>query len=291
MLYVWAAPPIFALGPLAVLLALSRPASSRERAWLLATVLLSLVWLAPVGGVADQVTRAAGVFLTAAFAAVSLLRLGGFPARAGLAVAAAAAATAVTCAAVGIGWGVVRRDVGRMALRFYRTLEETNAGGAPSERTAAMLDAMYALVDATASLFPGMLALWALAGLALAWSWHRRLASRPHGGPLGTLRDFRFSDHLVWGFVIALGLLLAGAPEPWRTGAANLLLVLGTLYAVRGAAVGAASFPRLPLPVVLGGMIGVILLLPLVVFGLLLLGLVDTWVDFRRHLPASRSGD
>ena len=71
---------------------------------------------------------------------------------------------------------------------------------------------------------------------------------------------------------------------------ANLLLVLGVLYAARGLAVvltqagGVAG----PVAAVLGFI--AVFLLPFVVGGLTLLGLADTWLDFRRRLSTPSTG-
>ena len=87
-------------------------------------------------------------------------------------------------------------------------------------------------------LYPGLLAIAAIAGLRLAWAWYHRLALRPLGLPPAPFRAFGFSDQLIWGWVAALALtLLARCPTPWRLLGANLLLVLGVLYAARGLAV------------------------------------------------------
>jgi len=73
------------------------------------------------------------------------------------------------------------------------------------------------------------------------WAWYHRLAVRPLGTPPAPFRTFVFSDQLVWGWVAAAGLVLIPVPEPWRLLGANLLLVLGVLYAARGLAVVALS--------------------------------------------------
>ncbi len=74
-------------------------------------------------------------------------------------------------------------------------------------------------------------------------------------------------------------------PRPGGSSGANLLLVLGVLYAARGLAVffGAArASGRAGAAAVL--LLISMFLLPFVVGGLTLLGLADTWLDFRRRL-------
>ena len=66
----------------------------------------------------------------------------------------------------------------------------------------------------------------------------------------------------------------------WSTAAENVLVVCGALYAVRGAAV-MSRFLR-PGVAFLLIVIATIFLLPFALVGLVLLGLADTWIDFRR---------
>jgi hypothetical protein len=64
----------------------------------------------------------------------------------------------------------------------------------------------------------------------------------------------------------------------------NLLLVWAVLYAVRGLAVFTAGSGRVPGPVLATLTIISMFLFPFVAAGLTLLGLADTWLDFRRRL-------
>ena len=65
------------------------------------------------------------------------------------------------------------------------------------------------------------------------------------------------------------------------------MLVWAVLYAVRGLAVFFAGSRRVPGVVMATLTLIAMFLLPFVLGGLTLLGLADTWVDFRRRLPAS----
>ena len=78
--------------------------------------------------------------------------------------------------------------------------------------------------------------------------------------------------------------------ESARLAGANLLLVWGGLYAARGLAVFSAGSARVPTPVVATLAFISLFLLPFVVGGLLLLGLADTWLDFRRRLATPSTG-
>ena len=138
-----------------------------------------------------------------------------------------------------------------------------------------------------------MLAIAAIAGLRLAWAWYHRLASRPLGTPPAPCRFFGFNDPLVWAWVAAAALVLVPVPEAWRLLGANLILVLGVLYAARGLAVVMTQAGGIAAPVAAAVTLVALLVLPFIVGGLTLLGLADTWLDFRRRLttPATRGND
>jgi hypothetical protein len=131
-----------------------------------------------------------------------------------------------------------------------------------------------------------MLALSSLAGLAVGWWVFRRLTVRD-AEALGPLREFRFSDGMIWVLIGGLALLLL----PWdglagRAGS-NVLVFVALLYALRGAAVllvigGAPG----PLGWILVALVGV-LLYPLVMIGMFALGVSDTWLDLRTRRARS----
>jgi hypothetical protein len=73
----------------------------------------------------------------------------------------------------------------------------------------------------------------------------------------------------------------------WRGVGANLLLVSAALYAMRGLAVFSAGSKRVPGIVLATLSVVALFLFPFVLSGLTLLGLADTWLDFRRRLAAS----
>jgi hypothetical protein len=164
--------------------------------------------------------------------------------------------------------------------------DQWRTAGAPQE----LIDQAGAMVHSASQLYPGLLALAGIAGLRLAWAWYHRLAVHPLGAPPAPFRTFAFSDQLVWGWVLAMALTLVPVPEPWRLAGANLLLVLVVLYAARGLAVVLTQAGGIAGPV--GAVLGIIAvyLLPFVVGGLTLLGLADTWLDFRRRLSTPSTG-
>jgi hypothetical protein len=148
-----------------------------------------------------------------------------------------------------------------------------------------------------APLYPAMLLLESLVALALAWAVYHRLNRARLGAPLAPLRDFRFSDQLVWGFVAGLVMVVVPGLEALDTLGRNLLVLFGGLYVVRGVGIIAWAIVRLPRGRMIAGMAlaGLALLfggssiVPALgaVFGSvalvppLLLGLSDSWVDWR----------
>ena len=60
-----------------------------------------------------------------------------------------------------------------------------------------------------------MTAIASLSALGLAWWLYRRVTIRD-AQPLGRLRDFKFSDELVW--VVVIGAALGDQPDAWERG-------------------------------------------------------------------------
>jgi hypothetical protein len=285
--YLLFAPPVFVFGPLAGLLLLSRPGTVREWIWLLAAAAWSLLWLQEVGGLGAQVIRAGAVLLCGTFLALTLWRPSNAVGRALAATASAGAALVLWMRGLGIGWPQLVNGVDRDLAAYQTALsDQWRDAGAPQE----LIDRASAVMHSVSQLYPAMLAIAAIAGLRLAWAWYHRLAVRPLGTPPAPFRSFGFNDQLVWGWVAAMALALLPAPEPWRLLGANLLLVLGALYAARGLAVVATQSRGVAGPVAAVLVLISLFLLPFVVGGLTLLGLADTWLDFRRRLTTPATG-
>ncbi|NNG15070.1 MAG: DUF2232 domain-containing protein, partial [Gemmatimonadales bacterium] len=105
-------------------------------------------------------------------------------------------------------------------------------------------------------------------------------------------REFAFSDHLVWAVIAGLGVYLAPFGHTSTVLALNALAVLAALYGIRGVAVVWAIALegrgwRLLLLAVVGGTLLFAFVAPVVV----LLGLADTWVGFRRRLMRLSKGE
>jgi hypothetical protein len=285
--YLLLAPPVLLFGPLAGLLLLARPATVREWLWLGGTTLLSILWLNQAGGLAAQFTRADAALLTGTFLALTVWRPSGRFSRALATTALAGAALVVWMWHLNVGWAEVQRAVEHDLWSYNRDLVMRLGEAAPGSNAEGMLNQMSAMVRTIGSFYPALLTLASLAGLRLAWRWHHRIARRPLGPPPAPFAAFDFSDQLVWGWVAGLALCLFPLPEVWRAVGGNLLLVWSVLYAVRGLAVFSAGSKRVPGPVIATLTVIAMFLLPFVLGGLTLLGLADTWLDFRRRLTAS----
>jgi hypothetical protein len=146
-------------------------------------------------------------------------------------------------------------------------------------------------------LYPAMLLLESLAALTLAWAVYHRLNRARLGPPLAPLREFSFSDQLIWGFVAGLVMVVVPGLAALDVLGRNLLVLFGGLYLVRGtgviawyimrlerrrlvaafAAIGAALlFGSSSLVPALGAVFGSMAVVPP-----LLLGLSDSWMDWR----------
>jgi hypothetical protein len=129
-------------------------------------------------------------------------------------------------------------------------------------------------------LFPSMLALESLAALALAWALYHRVGRERLGAPLGTLKEFRFNDQLVWGLIAGLVMTIVPGLGALRGLGANLLMFFGAVYALRG--MGVALWFLAPGRFVMALLIGFAVLFWHVIGVLALgLGLGDTWADWR----------
>ncbi|MGH7663071.1 MAG: DUF2232 domain-containing protein [Gemmatimonadaceae bacterium] len=129
--------------------------------------------------------------------------------------------------------------------------------------------------------FPALLAIESLAALALAWSLYHRVTRVRIGAPLSTLREFRFSDQLVWALVAGIAIVLLPGLTVLRSAGLNLLVFFGTLYALRGVGVLFWLLAPYDFAIALACIVGV-LAWPLFTAVALGLGLGDTWRDWRK---------
>lgn len=130
------------------------------------------------------------------------------------------------------------------------------------------------------TMYAAVLAVESLAALAVTWALFHRVSRTRIGAPLAPLREFRFSDQLVWGLVVSIVLLVLPSFSGLRTMGLNLLIFFGALYALRGLGVLAWYLSSHKVGLVLV-MIVAILALPLTSLFSLGVGLGDTWLDWR----------
>jgi hypothetical protein len=284
--YLLLAPPVLLFGPLAGLLLLARPHTPREWLWLVVSAAASVTWLNQAGGLAGQFTRAGAVLLVGTFLALTVWRPSGKFSRVLATTAIAGVALVLWMWHLGLGWNEVQRAVER-DLWSYNQDVLTRLGEVGQTYPDGFLNQMADMIRTFGALYPALFALACIAGLRLAWIWHHRIAQHPLGQRPERFTAFEFSDQLVWGWVVGLSLCLLPLPEYGRAVGANLLLVWAVLYAVRGLAVFFAGSRRVPGVVMATLTVVAMFLLPFVLGGLTLLGLADTWLDFRRRLPAS----
>ena len=284
--YLLVAPPMFVFGPLVGLLLLSRPATLREWVWVAAATSWSLLWLSEAGGLSGQFVRAAAVLVSGSYLALTVWRPSNQLSRCLAATGGAGIALGGWMIGLGVRWTELRQSI-QLDLAEIDRLARAQWSGM-SGATEALAD-LAGMADTLSMLYPGLLALVAIAGLRLAWSWYHRIAERPIGPAPAPFAAFSFNDQMVWGLVTGVALLLLPLPGV-RVIGDNLVLVWAALYAVRGMAVFAAIAGRVPAPVLVALAAVTLLLLPFVLGGLTLLGLADTWLDFRRRLTPVTGG-
>jgi predicted membrane protein DUF2232 len=283
----WAPPSLVGL-PFAALTLAARPRAPAE--WLAggAVGLASVALLvSPAGDLLTGLVRAYIVLVTAAFLALTLVVRGGgdfFQRALRASLVAGVAALALARAAGGAtAWEALHWEAMRQASTSMRFL---------AQRQPQLFIAFEPVVRFVSDTIPATLALQSVAGLALAWQWHQRVAAQPLGQALGPFREFRFGDHWVWALVAALTVWVVPLLAGLKTVALNLGIALGVLYLLRGVAIVIACAGALgvsPAALVIVAAISTVLAVPLLflVPGLATLGVTDTWLEFRRRLKAA----
>ncbi len=243
-------------------------------------VLLATLFLGTPDGRVWYAERGWALTLGAWFVLASALRpRWRFLSRSLASVGASAATVAAIFAARG-GWRPLDDAIGRRFRESAAQVEALWRQAGLGNWAQELASAASRAAEMQAVLYPALLALASVAALGVAWWGYGRLVGA-EGEPLGALRDFRFRDELVW--LAIAGLLLALLPLGAAAGriGENLLVVMAALYAVRGSGV-LLSMVRKPSP--LGAVVAALLLLllyPFVMGAALVVGLSDTWLDFR----------
>lgn len=283
---------------LAGLLWVSRPRSVGEVAATGVTTGIGLWWLLQPGVLPDQFLRAAMVLATVTFVVLSLWTSVSFMHRA----LTAAVLAAVTCAAMlpvlGSSWSELRWWVEfkqGMAYRDLIGLLSNAAGeGMLGGTSPADLEDFGARMASTARVMgqfaAGIAVLQVLGALAFATAVYRRITPAPVGRMPARFRELRFSEHLGWAAVLSLVVVVLPKVASIKLLAANVLLVAGVLYALRGVAVIFFGVQLLgiggPLFWTATIVIG-LLMLPVVVGSAILLGVFDAGVNLRRRWTAA----
>ncbi len=288
------APVGLCLVPLGALLVASRP---RTRSEILTAALiggLALLWLLEPGEPPDQLARAVAVIGGATFALATFYSRSSVTHRALLALTTSATAMVLLFPVLGWSWSAVHWWVEhrtgfavRLALGQLGA-SRTPAGPAPLPELERWFESG---VRVLADQYAAVLAIQLLAGLGLAAAIYYRARRDPRGTPPGPFRDFRFSEHLGWVGAVALLVVLIPRLAAAKGAALNLLVVTGVLYALRGAAVTAFGIA------LLGGAgcgtaalfaLLTLFILPAVVAGAIVLGVVDAGIDLRRRWATPR---
>ncbi len=166
--------------------------------------------------------------------------------------------------------------------RVRATVAQVIALGGSEGLAPALITALYQTADAQILIFPALTALASMSALLLSW-WLFIFFSGRSEEALGSVKNFRFNDHLIWMLVVGLFLLFTRWNEPLQRLGSNAVVFIGALCAVRGAAVIAfitGGFSVLGYAMTL---LGLVIVTPIVLGGAVLIGIADIYLDFRKR--------
>jgi hypothetical protein len=272
--------------PLAAYLALQQPARRDAVVAAACALVAVLLCLGPADDF-EQLERAWVVLLTASVAIVLITtRVRGYAAASLLAVAGAGGAAGALMLITRLTWAKVAGLVAHHYFLLARTVVDVVAPvGSPARES--VNDSLLGGIRMLSGFLPGLVLLQSLAALALAWALYHRIAREPRSEPLGQLAAYRFNDHLIWGVVLALVVVLLPRLGWARPLGGNLLFFFGGLYLMRGIAVLAAVAAATGVSGLLAYvavLLVTVFLMPVVAVAALALGLTDTLVDWRLRL-------
>ena len=166
--------------------------------------------------------------------------------------------------------------------RVRATVTQVIALGGSEWLTPAFISALYQTAEVQVLIFPALTALASMSALLLSW-WLFTLFSGRSEEVLGSVKNFRFNDHLIWIFVVGLFLLFTRWSEPLQRVGSNAVVFIGALCAVRGAAVivfitGGFSVLGYAMTI-----FGLVIVPPIVLGGAILIGIADIYLDFRKR--------
>lgn len=278
---------------------------------------LALVWIGfaawvlaqpapPFSTAYHDLARAWGLLLAGTMGVVCILgRQGAFFPRA---LAATGLGLLIAFSHLAVASGSLERLARMLESQFEaRNAQSADALGLSlrrvTDRVPSMRDVMNeGTVDQTAGelqrlselatpLYPALLALESLVVVALAWTLYHRLSRARIGPPLTPLRAFRFHDHLAWGLIVGLTLVLLPGLKGIEHVGQNLVLFFGTLYALRGLGVADSFLRRSAAILAVVAIFAVLhprpyaalMTLATVLGAFAVLGVSDAWGDWRRR--------
>ena len=166
--------------------------------------------------------------------------------------------------------------------RVRATVAQVIALGGSEGLAPALITALYQTAEAQILIFPALTALASMSALLLSW-WLFIFFSGRSEEALGSVKNFRFNDHLIWMLVVGLFLLFTRWSEPLQRLGSNAVVFIGALCAVRGAAVIVfitGGFSVLGYAMTL---FGLVIVPPIVLGGAVLIGIADIYLDFRKR--------
>lgn len=166
--------------------------------------------------------------------------------------------------------------------RVRATVAQVIALGGSEGLAPALMTAFYQTAEVQILIFPALTALASMSALLLSW-WLFIFFSGRSEEALGSVKNFRFNDHLIWMLVVGLFLLFTRWSEPLQRLGSNAVVFIGALCAVRGAAVIVfitGGFSVLGYAMTL---FGLVIVPPIVLGGAVLIGIADIYLDFRKR--------
>lgn len=286
MLYGLAAPLAVIALPLALLLLPARPQTVRARLVGAVAGGFALWWLLGPGELPEQTLRAAALMAAVAFTLLSRRTGWSSTHRALAALALALLGTAACFLLFGWSWDRLHWWIAfhtGPALRLLLSSAAASSGGGAAfgAGNRAFEQFLDQTITASADLYPAAIGLQLLAGLVIGAALAARLVGEAAGRPPGRVSDFRFSEHLGWLLVLAVAILLLPGLGAGRLAALNVLVVIGTLYGIRGFAVLAYGIRAMKGGAFLyaAALLAVFFVLP----GVVLLGVLDAGLNLRRR--------
>ncbi|MGH7523551.1 MAG: DUF2232 domain-containing protein [Gemmatimonadales bacterium] len=289
--------PVFFLGPLALLLLASRPRTLREWCWIAVCLGALAAWFHLPDSLSERTVRAAAVLFVGGFVALTAAGIRSLFVRAMVATALAGVAVTAWFAVYHLSFAAVQTEIVNQAWDASHQIWTSLPATPPASSSDLMVQPapadfaskMGLAVAMMATLAPALLALVALLGAWLASTWYGRIARTPitPPPPPPPLAEFRFNDHLVWLLLLFVGAALAHTSDSVHLVTQNVLVVVLAMYWLRGLAVIRTALWRAS-PFVIGVL--VLIMFPMLAFvlvGLTLLGVADTWLDFRRRMAPS----